>query len=76
MLRGMVQRSETAMFTIERMSPAGWTAEIECKTEFRAFLNARTKCMATGQVYRVITGDGDVACVITLEECRRQFQAR
>jgi hypothetical protein len=32
--------------------------------------------MATGQVYRVITGDGDVACVITLEECRRQFQAR
>jgi len=64
------------MFTIERISHEGWIAEYECTTEFRAFINARTKCMATGHTYRVINRDHDVECVITLEDCRRQFQTR
>jgi hypothetical protein len=68
-------RKKVAMYTIERMGEAGWTAEYECKTEFRAFINARTKCMATGHVYRVVNQDRDVECLITLDDCKRQFQA-
>ena len=65
-----------AMFTIECLIDQGWRKEITYKTEFRAFMNARTKCMATGRTYRVIDRDRDVACVITLEDCKRQFGAR
>lgn len=64
------------MFTIECLVDQGWRKEITYKTEFRAFLNARTKCMATGHTYRVVDRDRDVACVITLDDCKRQFNAR
>ena len=37
-----------AMYTIERLVDQGWAREISFKTEFKAFINARTKCMATG----------------------------
>ena len=68
--------NQMAMVTIERMSPRGWTAEIQYHTEFRAFLNARAKCMATGHVYRIINSKGEVLSEITLDDCKRQFQAR
>jgi pyrroloquinoline quinone (PQQ) biosynthesis protein C len=65
-----------AMYTIERLADQGWTKEITCNTEFKAFINARTKCMATGRIYRVINSCRQVECVITLDDCKRQFQAR
>ena len=64
------------MYTIERLADQGWTKEITCNTEFKAFINARTKCMATGRIYRVISSDRTVVCVITLDDCKLQFQAR
>ena len=45
------------MYTIERLVEQGWAREISFKTEFKAFINARTKCMATGKTYRVISSD-------------------
>ena len=63
------------MYTIERLADQGWTKEITCNTEFKAFINARTKCMATGKTYRVINSDRTVVCVITLDDCKRQLRA-
>ena len=64
-----------AMHTIERLVDQGWAREISFKTEFKAFINARTKCMATGKTYRVINSDRTVVCVITLDDCKRQLRA-
>ena len=64
------------MYTIERLADQGWTKEITCNTEFKAFINARTKCMATGKTYRVINSDRTGVCVITLDDCKRQLRAR
>ena len=64
------------MYTIERLADQGWTKEITCNTEFKAFINARTKCMATGKTYRVINSYRQVESVITLDDCKRQFQAK
>ena len=64
------------MYSIEHLSGDQWIREITFKTEFKAFINARTKCMATGRVYRVIDVDLAVICVITLDDCKRRFQAR
>ena len=52
------------MFTIERLADHGWTRETSFKTEFKAFINARSQCMSTGQTYRVISSYREVACVI------------
>jgi len=64
------------MFLIERLDSQGWISEFECKTEFKAFINARTQCMATGRAYRIINQDNEIECVITLDDCKQQFQAR
>ena len=67
------------MYTIERLKDTlseyeVWVPEIECKTEFKAFISARTKCMATGETYRVFnTQSNDVQCVITLSDCKTMF---
>tara|TARA_B100000900_G_scaffold401844_1_gene406978 strand:+ start:561 stop:1004 length:444 start_codon:yes stop_codon:yes gene_type:complete len=66
----------TGMFTIERLVDQGWKRELSCQTEFKAFLNARTRCMASGNTYRVINSDLDVICLITLDGCKRQYGAR
>ena len=66
----------TRMFTIEQLVDQGWRRELSYKTEFKAFLNARTRCMASGNTYRVINSDLDVICLITLDGCKRQYGAR
>ena len=71
----MVQGLGPAMFTIERKSGTHWQPEIQRKTEFKAFVDARTKCMDTGQTYRVVNRDQGVECVITLDDCRKHFHA-
>lgn len=53
------------MFTFERLVDHGWTREARFKTEFKALINARSQCMATGDTYRVISSFREVACVIT-----------
>ena len=53
------------MYTIERLADQGWAREISFKTEFKALINARSQCMATGDTYRVISSFREVACVIT-----------
>lgn len=43
------------MYCIERLNANGqWTKEICFKTEFKAFVNARTKSMATLSKYRIV----------------------
>lgn len=66
----------TRMFTIEQLVDQRWRRELSYKTEFKAFLNARTRCMASGNTYRVINSDLDVICLITLDGCKRQYGAR
>ena len=67
------------MYTIERLKDAScgeeeWIAEIEYTTEFKAFVSARTKCMATGKTYRILnTQSKNVQCVITLPDCKKMF---
>ena len=46
----MVRGLGPTMFTIERKTGIHWQPEIQRKTEFKAFVDARTKCMATGPV--------------------------
>ena len=67
---------DAGMFTIERLGDQGWMRELSCQTEFKAFLNARTRCMASGNTYRVINSDLDVICLVTLDGCKRQYGAR
>ncbi|MAI96267.1 MAG: hypothetical protein CMN95_06065 [Synechococcus sp. MED650] len=64
------------MFTIECLHEQGWRSEMSFQTEFKAFLHARTKCMATGRTYRVIDRESVVACLVTLDSCRQHFGAR
>lgn len=64
------------MFTVERLVDHGWTREFRFKTEFKALINARSQCMATGDTYRVINRDRTVVCVITLDDCKRRLRAR
>ena len=46
------------MYCIERQDDdAQWRREICFKTEFKAFVNARTKSMATLGTYRVVNSD-------------------
>ena len=66
----------SGLFTIERLVDQGWKRELSCQTEFKAFLNARSRCMASGNTYRVINSDLDVICLITLDGCKRQYGAR
>jgi len=67
------------MFIIERLNDPSrhreeWIPEIQCKTEFKAFLQARTKCMATGNTYRVFDNrEKQVISLITLDQCKRHF---
>ncbi|QNJ02883.1 hypothetical protein [Synechococcus sp. PROS-U-1] len=43
------------MYCIERLESGGqWIQEICFKTEFKAFVNARTKSRATLKTYRVV----------------------
>ena len=43
------------MYCIERLEPEGtWTKEMCFKTEFKAFVSARTKSRATLHTYRII----------------------
>ena len=43
------------MFCIERLDSDGhWTKEICFKTEFKAFVSARTKSRATLRTYRIV----------------------
>ena len=43
------------MYCIERLDHGGqWIQEICFKTEFKAFVNARTKSRATLKTYRVV----------------------
>ena len=43
------------MFCIERQDPGGrWVKELCFKTEFKAFVSARTKSMATLRTYRIV----------------------
>ena len=43
------------MYCIERLDSGGkWIQEICFKTEFKAFVNARTKSRATLNTYRVV----------------------
>ena len=67
---------EVGLYTIDHLFGNQWIREITFNTEFKAFINASTKCMATGRVHRVIDVDRAVICVITLDDCKRRFQAR
>ena len=43
------------MYCIERLCPEGnWTKEMCFKTEFKAFVSARTRSRATLHTYRII----------------------
>ena len=43
------------MFCIESQDPGGrWVKELCFKTEFKAFVSARTKSMATLRTYRIV----------------------
>ena len=53
------------LFTVERLVDHGWTREVRFKTEFKALINARSQCIATGETYRVISSFREVAFVIT-----------
>ena len=51
----MVLFARSLMYCIERLDTGGqWIQEICFKTEFKAFVNARTKSRATLKTYRVV----------------------
>ena len=61
------------MYTIEHLSEESWTPEVTRETEFKAFVDARTKCMATGKIYRVVDDKHNVrytifGCVTTFDQ--------
>ena len=62
-----------SMFSIERKTGAIWQPEVQRTTEFRAYLDARTKCMVTGHTYRVVNREQEIEFVITLDDCRKHF---
>jgi|TARA_B100001059_G_scaffold71086_1_gene68167 RAB protein geranylgeranyltransferase component A len=61
------------MYTIEHLSDESWTPEVTRETEFKAFVDARTKCMATGKIYRVVDDKKNVRYTITLDACKKQL---
>lgn len=61
------------MYTIEHFSNDQWTPEVTRETEFKAFMDARTKCMATGNIYRIVDRNGSVKYTITLDACKNQL---
>ncbi len=61
------------MYTIEHLSDESWTPEVTRETEFKAFVDARTKCMATGKIYRVVDDNHNVRYTITLDACKKQL---
>ena len=61
------------MYTIEHLSEESWTPEVTRETEFKAFVDARTKCMATGKIYRVVDDNKNVRYTITLDACKKQL---
>ena len=51
----MFLTTSSLMYCIERLDKGGqWIQEICFKTEFKAFVNARTKSRATLKTYRVV----------------------
>ena len=51
----MFLTAKSLMYCIERLDTGGqWIQEICFKTEFKAFVNARTKSRATLKTYRVV----------------------
>ena len=51
----MFLTDSSLMYCIERLDTGGqWIQEICFKTEFKAFVNARTKSRATLKTYRVV----------------------
>ena len=63
-LQHLYKVMEFKMFAVERLADRGWAREAHFKTEFKAFINARSQCMATGETYRVISSYREVAYVI------------
>jgi len=63
-LQHLYKVMEFKMFAAERLADRGWAREARFKTEFKDFINARSQCMATGEIYRVISSYREVACVI------------
>ena len=61
------------MFSIERKIGAEWQPEVQRFTEFRAYLDARTKCIVTGHTYRVINIEQKIEFIITLDDCKKHF---
>lgn len=61
------------MYTIEHFSNESWKPEVTRETEFKAFVDARTKCMATGKIYRVVDEQQNVRYTITLDSCKKQL---
>ena len=61
------------MFCIERQDPGGsWVKELCFKTEFKAFVSARTKSMATLRTYRIVNDSwNQVVAVIDVSKIRR-----
>tara|TARA_B100001175_G_scaffold117145_1_gene99430 strand:+ start:523 stop:723 length:201 start_codon:yes stop_codon:yes gene_type:complete len=61
------------VFCIERQDPCGtWVKELCFKTEFKAFVSARTKSMATLRTYRIVNDSwNQVVAVIDVSKIRR-----
>ena len=61
------------LFCIERQDPGGlWVKELCFKTEFKAFVSARTKSMATLRTYRIVNDSwNQVVAVVDVSKGRR-----
>ena len=62
------------MFVIERKADDTWVAEVAYRTELKAFVQARSRCMATGQTYRIVDNQQDIAAVVTPEICKMLYR--
>ena len=60
------------LFCIERQDPGGsWVKELCFKTEFKAFVSARTKSMATLRTYRIVNDSwNQVVAVVDVSKGR------
>lgn len=61
------------MFCIESQDPGGrWVKELCFKTEFKAFVSARTKSMATLRTYRIVNATwNQVVAVVDAKQGKR-----
>ena len=58
------------MYCIERLDHGGqWIQEICFKTEFKAFVNARTKSRATLKTYRVVHATWNQVVTVVQGSC-------